>query len=209
MNSDIERIRKEMKRKKHQSSMPTHKTTKKTFHIYRYLCKILLVVFLTLIALIFLKKDTQFKTDFYKYVYNSHFSFASFNQLYQKYMGSPMPFKDLFDNNTASVFNEKLVYKETNIYKDGVELKVDKNYMVPALESGLVVFIGDKDDYKNTVIVQQVNGIDVWYSNLSVNNLKLYDYVEKGSLIGEVKSDSLYMVFKKDGKALDYKNYIK
>ena len=189
--------------------MPTHKPTKKTFHIYRYLCKILLVVFLTLIALIFLKKDTQFKTDFYKYVYNSHFSFASFNQLYQKYMGSPMPFKDLFDKNTASVFNEKLVYKETNIYKDGVELKVDKNYMVPALESGLVVFIGDKDDYKNTVIVQQVNGIDVWYSNLSVNNLKLYDYVEKGSLIGEVKSDSLYMVFKKDGKALDYKNYIK
>ncbi len=209
MNSDIERIRKEMKRKKHQSSMPTHKPTKKTFHIYRYLCKILLVVFLTLIALIFLKKDTQFKTDFYKYVYNSHFSFATFNQLYQKYMGSPMPFKDLFDKNTTSVFNEKIVYKETNIYKDGVELKVDKNYMVPALESGLVVFIGDKDDYKNTVIVQQVNGIDVWYSNLSVNNLKLYDYVEKGSLIGEVKSDSLYMVFKKDGKALDYKNYIK
>ena len=92
--------------------------------------------------------------------------------------------------------------------KKMLELKVDKNYMVPALDSGIVVFIGDKEDYKDTVIVQQANGIDVWYSNVSVDNLKLYDYIEKGSLIGEVKTDSLYMVFKKDGKVLDYKDYI-
>ena len=172
------------------------------------MCKALLVVFLTLLVLIFIKKDPQFKTDFYKFVYNSHFSFAIFNDVYEKYMGNPLPFKDLLVQGTEPVFNEQLVYKETNIYKDGVELKVDKNYMVPALDSGIVVFIGDKEDYKDTVIVQQANGIDVWYSNVSADNLKLYDYIEKGNLIGEVKTDSLYMVFKKDGKVLDYKDYI-
>lgn len=207
MNPELERIRSEMKQKRKKTNKGTEKK-RNGFSIYRYLCKALLVVFLTLLVLIFMKKDPQFKTDFYKFVYNSHFSFATFNDVYEKYMGNPLPFKDLLVQGTEPVFNEQLVYKETNIYKDGVELKVDKNYMVPALDSGIVVFIGDKDDYKNTVIVQQANGIDVWYSNVSADNLKLYDYIEKGSLIGEVKTDSLYMVFKKDGKVLDYKDYI-
>lgn len=207
MNPELERIRSEMKQKRKKTNKGTEKK-RNGFSIYRYLCKALLVDFLTLLVLIFMKKDPQFKTDFYKFVYNSHFSFATFNDVYEKYMGNPLPFKDLLVQGTEPVFNEQLVYKETNIYKDGVELKVDKNYMVPALDSGIVVFIGDKDDYKNTVIVQQANGIDVWYSNVSVDNLKLYDYIEKGSLIGEVKTDSLYMVFKKDGKVLDYKDYI-
>ncbi len=207
MNPELERIRSEMKQKRKKTNKGTEKK-RNVFSIYRYLCKVLFVVFLTLLVLIFMKKDPQFKTDFYKFVYNSHFSFATFNDVYEKYMGNPLPFKDLLVQGTEPVFNEQLVYKETNIYKDGVELKVDKNYMVPALDSGIVVFIGDKDDYKNTVIVQQANGIDVWYSNVSVDNLKLYDYIEKGSLIGEVKTDSLYMVFKKDGKVLDYKDYI-
>lgn len=207
MNPELERIRSEMKQKRKKTNKGTEKK-RNVFSIYRYLCKALLVVFLTLLVLIFMKKDPQFKTDFYKFVYNSHFSFATFNDVYEKYMGNPLPFKDLLVQGTEPVFNEQLVYKETNIYKDGVELKVDKNYMVPALDSGIVVFIGDKDDYKNTVIVQQANGIDVWYSNVSADNLKLYDYIEKGSLIGEVKTDSLYMVFKKDGKVLDYKDYI-
>lgn len=207
MNPELERIRSEMKQKRKKTNKGTEKK-RNGFSIYRYLCKVLFVVFLTLLVLIFMKKDPQFKTDFYKFVYNSHFSFATFNDVYEKYMGNPLPFKDLLVQGTEPVFNEQLVYKETNIYKDGVELKVDKNYMVPALDSGIVVFIGDKDDYKNTVIVQQANGIDVWYSNVSADNLKLYDYIEKGSLIGEVKTDSLYMVFKKDGKVLDYKDYI-
>ena len=207
MNPELERIRSEMKQKRKKTNKGVEKK-RNGFSIYRYLCKALFVVFLTLLVLIFMKKDPQFKTDFYKFVYNSHFSFATFNDVYEKYMGNPLPFKDLLVQGTEPVFNEQLVYKETNIYKDGVELKVDKNYMVPALDSGIVVFIGDKEDYKDTVIVQQANGIDVWYSNVSVDNLKLYDYIEKGSLIGEVKTDSLYMVFKKDGKVLDYKDYI-
>lgn len=207
MNPELERIRNEMKEKRRKINKK-EKKKRNSFELYRYLCKVFFVIFLTLLVLIFIKKDPQFKTDFYKFVYNSHFSFATFNDVYEKYMGNPLPFKDLLVQGTEPVFNEQLVYKETNIYKDGVELKVDKNYMVPALDSGIVVFIGDKEDYKDTVIVQQANGIDVWYSNVSADNLKLYDYIEKGSLIGEVKTDSLYMVFKKDGKVLDYKDYI-
>ncbi len=203
MDADLERIRSEIRSKK----KPVKKE-KNTFWT-RYLLKTLVVILLTLITLILLKQNETIKTDFYKYVYNTNFSFTSVNNLYQKYMGSPLPFKDFFLETTKPVFNEKLDIQEINLYKDGAELKVNEGYMVPALESGLVVFIGDKDEYKNTVIIQQINGIDVWYSNINVNNLKLYDYIEKGSLLGEVKSTSLYMVFKKDGKVLNYKDYLK
>ena len=55
--------------------------------------------------------------------------------------------------------------------------------------------------------VKQSDGIDVWYSNIGNIGVQLYDYVSKGTLVGEC-NDSLYLVFKKDGNVLDYKEYI-
>ena len=89
-----------------------------------------------------------------------------------------------------------------------MELKVDDNYLVPNLESGIVVFMGNKEGYGNTIIIEQINGIDVWYSNINTNDIKLYDYIEKGKLLGEVAGKKMYMVFQKDGKVLNYKDYI-
>ena len=80
--------------------------------------------------------------------------------------------------------------------------------MVPTIESGIVVFIGEKEKIGKTIIIEQVNGIDTFYSNINFNNLKLYDYVEKGELLGEVKNNELYLTFQKDGKYLDYKKYV-
>ena len=36
----------------------------------------------------------------------------------------------------------------------------------------------------------------------------MYDYLEKGSYIGEANGDTIYLLFQKDGKFLDYKEYI-
>ena len=91
---------------------------------------------------------------------------------------------------------------------DGVELEVASNYLVPNLESGMVIFVGEKENLGKTVIIEQVNGVEVWYSNLSSININIYDYVEKGSLIGEVSDQKLYLTFKKDGQILNYEDYI-
>lgn len=80
--------------------------------------------------------------------------------------------------------------------------------MIPSLESGIVVYIGEKENYKQVVIVQQMNGVDVWYGNIKQANVKLYDYVEKGSLIGQVDNKTLYLVFQKEGKFVDYQSYL-
>ena len=101
-----------------------------------------------------------------------------------------------------------LTYKNKEKYEEGVKLTVDKNYLVPVNESGIVVFIGEKEKYGNTVIIQRVDGIDEWYGNIENTNLKLYDYIKKGTLLGEV-NDYFYLVYKKNGKALNYEDYIK
>ena len=70
----------------------------------------------------------------------------------------------------------------------------------------MVIFVGEKENYGNTVIIEQVNGVEVWYSNIK-SSVKIYDYIEKGSLIGEADG-TLYLVFKKDGNILNYEDYI-
>lgn len=197
MSSELERLKSKHRRGKKESN----------FKFNKVIVKLIITIVLTIVSLIILKTSTTFKTGFYKYVYDSNISFASINNLYQKYFGSPLPFKDWFDY-TKPVFNEQLTYKSSEDYKEGVKLDVDTNYLVPLLESGIVIFVGEKEEYGNTVIVQQANGIDVWYSNLGEINVKLYDYLEKGSLLGETFENNLYLVFIKDGEVLDYKKYI-
>ena len=70
------------------------------------------------------------------------------------------------------------------------------------------MFIGPKEEYDNVIIIQRIDGIDEWYGNISNVNVKLYDYVKKGSLLGEVY-DYLYLVYKKDGNVLNYEEYLK
>ena len=76
------------------------------------------------------------------------------------------------------------------------------------LKNGLVIFIGEKEEYGNTVIVQQADGIDVWYSNLENVSVKMYDYVSQGDYLGETKDDYFYLIFKKEGNVLNYQDYI-
>lgn len=169
------------------------------------LVKIFLTILITLIILICIKSNSKFKTSFYKHVYDTSFSFARINTLYQSYFGSPLPFQEYID--VKPVFNEQLEYNSREKYLDGISLSVSNDYLVPVLKGGLVVFTGVKEGYGNVVIIQQVDGIDVWYGNLDTINVKLYDYMESGSLLGSVQKQ-LYLVYKKDGNVLNYEEYI-
>ena len=167
-----------------------------------FIFKSLIVTIITLILLISMKFSITFKTNFYNYVYDTNISFAKFDNLYNKY------FKDFKRKDSAkTVMKEELSYKDKEDYEGGVKLKVSNNYSVLAQNSGIIVFIGNKDKFNNTVIVQQVNGIDVWYGNIDNINYKLYDYVKEKDIIG-TSSNYLYLLYKKDGKIIDYEKYI-
>lgn len=178
--------------------------SKRKFKIPKFINKFLLIVTMFLITIISLKSNQQIRTSFYENIYNTNISFASINSLYQKYFGSPIP--NIF-NNTKTVFNEELKYTSKNDYLDGVELKVEGNYLVPALDNGIVIFIGEKEGYNNTIIIECENGIELWYGNIQNENVKMYDYISKGTLLGEA-NNSLYLVFMMRGEVVDYEAYI-
>lgn len=173
---------------------------------YSFVCRSLVCLGFFLILLILSRKNSTLLEEVRSYVYDDTFSFAVVNDWYKKNFGDIFPLKELIPNE-VSVFGEKLTYSSVNLYKDGAILSVDKGYLVPVLEDGIVIFVGEKEDYGHTVIVQQTDGVDVWYGGV-VEDVTIYEYVKKGSLLGEAKEEKLYLAFQKDGKFLDYKKYI-
>ncbi len=175
--------------------------------VKNFISRVMITVILFLVALILVRDNKEFKKFLVDHVYNKSFQFTEAKKVYEKYFGKVLSVDKIVPEEEA-VFNEKINYKKSNVYKDGVELEVQKEYLVPALESGIVVFMGEKEEYGTTVIIQQINGVDVWYSNIDAKDIKMYDYVKKGTLIGQTKSKKLYLVFQKEGKYLSYKEYI-
>ena len=178
----------------------------KKFNYRKYINRILFLIVLFLINLIIMKKSTTYKDFIYNKVYNNNFSFAKIKEFYNKYLGGVDSLNKVVKN-TTPVFNETLTYKSKNKYLDGVKLEVSTNYLVPIIKEGLVVFLGEKEGYGNVIIIQGVDDINIWYGNMSNTSVKLYDYVEKGSLLGEVSNNTLYLVYEKDGKFLDIEEY--
>ena len=178
--------------------------------VAKYDTGLLIRIFIVLIVLcslaIIYKSNNNLKYSISSYFFDESISFTKIKKVYDKYLGGLLPVKN-DKKNTSPVFNEKLEFSSSSIYYDGVKLSVSENYLVPSLDEGMVVFVGEKENYGYTIIVENLDGINFWYSNISSTSLKLYDYVEKGKLVGEVESE-LYMVFSKDGNYLNYEDYI-
>ena len=173
--------------------------------IKRLLIKTMICILLFLAFLIGIKKIDNFDSLIYNNIYSKSLSFAKLNSWYEKHFGSIFPIKSIDD---VKVFSESLTYKSKKGYKDGVVLTVDDNYLVPSICSGIVVFIGEKEDYGKTIIIEDENNIDTWYSNINVLNINMYDYIKKGEYLGEVINNKLIMNFQKNGKKEDYNKFI-
>jgi len=171
-----------------------------------FINKILVCFILVIICLIFMKTNSSFKDFISKEVYQDNISFAYLNNLYNKYFGDILPSYN--NSETTAVFDEKLEYRNYNIYKDGYKLEVSESYLVPIIESGIVVFVGNIDSYGDVIIIEGIDGVDIWYGNIKNTSVSLYDYVSKGSFLGEVKDNNLYLVFEKDKEYLKFEEYI-
>ena len=168
----------------------------------------LITIILFLILAILSKSNYIYKNKILTNLYETNFSFAKIKNIYTKYLGGVVPL-DKISIKTNEVFNEELVYNNTSIFHDGVKLEVSDNYLVPILEEGMVVYIGKKERYGNVIIIEGVNDIEIWYGNVENTTVKLYDYVEKNTYLGQTKDNILYLVYSKDGVFLDYEEYLK
>ena len=186
--------------------------TKKESKIKNYLSNLLkrsmIALIMLLLLLIAAKSNKHYKNIIISNIYEKNISFAKIKKLYNKYLGGIEPL-DKTINKVTPVFEEKLSYNNQSKYHDGVKLEVDNNYLVPVIKEGMIIFIGEKENYGNVVIIEGVDGINTWYGNMDKISSKLYDYVETGAYLGTTKDNILYLVYQKDGQFLNYEDYLK
>ncbi len=164
----------------------------------------ILIAIILFFGLIIFANTTKIGNKFVKEIMlKDNMSFSKIANVYDRYFGNIVPFEDLMKNDTT-VFNEKMTYENIANYKEGYELTVKENYLVPTINSGIVVFIGEKEGFGNTIIIQGIDEIDYWYSNIDNSTVALYDYVEKGEYLGTSKGNKLYLTFKKGTEYLNY-----
>lgn len=167
-----------------------------------------LVLFILFLSLgIICKSNATYRDKIHYYLYEDNLVFSSFRDFYNKYLGDVFPLNNV-GNDTVSVFSENIQYSSMSKYLNGFSLTVGDNYLVPILRDGVVTYIGEKEDYGNVIIVMGDDGVNIWYGNIKNHNLKLYDTVKAGDLIGEVEQDTLYLLFYDGDKFLDYDTYM-
>ena len=170
--------------------------------------RIMVVIAIFLAMAIVSKTSHTYKDIIISSLYEKNFSFTKIKKIYDKYLGGITPLDKVVDKE-MTVFNEELSYDSISKYHDGAKLEVAKNYLVPVLEEGMVTYIGEKENYGNVVIIEDMNGISIWYGNIDTTTAKLYDYVNKNTYLGTTKDNILYLVYQKDGSFLNYEEYLK
>lgn len=184
------------------------KVEKKVSKFSKFCSRFLVCVVLVLIGLICLKSSPSLREKLYKGVFQNNLNFAKINEVYKKYFGSSLPLIDDMPESVELASSSKIEYTDQVKYKDGVKLTVNTDYVVSAIKGGIVIFAGEKEGYGNTIIIQQSDGIEVWYSNLKEIKVNMYDYLKQGDIIGQANGEKLFLVFTKEGKPLDYQKYI-
>ena len=194
-----------MKKKNEEKQINEEKIIK---YLRSLILRSLTVIVLFLILAIISKSSQTYKNLIVTNLYEKQITFTKVKNLYTTYLGGIVPL-DKITTEVTPVFNEKLEYTNNSIYHDGVKLEVINNYLVPIIEEGMVVYIGEKENYGNVVIIEGIDGIDIWYGNMETTTVELYDYVEKSTYLGQTKDNILYLVYSKEGQFLDYKKYLK
>ncbi len=205
MDDRIELEKERLKRKhKQRVTLPTKKKKTNIFQS-EAMTRVLIAIIFVLISTIYIYWSEESKEMVKKNLFETSLSFTAINDWYEKEFGKVIPI-DL-NKGTTPVTKNSNDFLEATPYQNGVSVKVSKDTAMNALNSGIVVFIGEKENYGNVVIVQGIDGVDIWYGNITNVNLSLYDYVEKNSILGSSSDDHIYFVIQKDNNYLDYEEY--
>lgn len=165
--------------------------------------RVLICISLVLITLILNKTNENFNTFLKEEVFSKSLSFTKFSNYYEDKLGDITPTK----KEEAFVFSNDLLYTSITDYKDGECITLKSSSLVTALESGIVVFSGEKEGYGNVVIIQGIDAVDIWYGNITDISVKNYDYITKGTPLGNTVDNNLYLVIKKEETTIPYEEY--
>lgn len=176
-------------------------------YAFNLMSRILIIIIFLLGILILNKFNKPLVLKFKNNLFNKSFNFIKVNKISQKFLG-----KDVFyyhDNgDITEVLSNSFSSNEKEIYYDAEKLYVSDNLPIGSISSGVVVYEGNKDNYGNTIIIQGMDGFNIWYANIKDISPGLYDYVEKNNLIGAADGDYIYLIIEKNNKYYTYDEYI-
>ncbi|MCI6266822.1 MAG: M23 family metallopeptidase [Erysipelotrichaceae bacterium] len=175
--------------------------------LYVFLMKSLICIILFLVMAIICKSNVQYKDYIKSRLYEDRISFSSFKKFYDQYLGGVFPIEEVSSGNINYVFHDTLMYDAVSSYEEGVALTVSSHYLIPSIEEGIVVYIGEKEKYNQVIMIENKDGIDIWYGNVCNFAVKLYDTVSAGTYLGESCDSTLYLVYTKGNQYLDYEDY--
>ncbi len=169
-----------------------------------WLSKLLLSIIILLVVMIFSSFRINYKDDALKFLLEDNLKFYKMNEIYRKYVG---------DENKKN--EETIAVNSTSnlLYLDEIDgsykIQVENGEPINFYKSGIIVFVGNKDDLGDTVIVQGNDGVDIWYSNVTLDGYSLYDYVKAGDILGRSVDCDMIVTIMKDGKKVIYEEYFK
>lgn len=167
-----------------------------------FITKMLLSIILVFLFMIYFKLDNKNMDNIKENLFTNSMEFTKVNKWYKKTFGSIAPTID----NDEMVFENKPLIVSSEVTKNYEKLTLSDS-LIKCFSGGIVVFIGEKENLGNTIIIQGNDGYDIWYSNIENISLSVYDYVSEGTILGEAKDKILYLNIKNDKETLSYEKY--
>lgn len=165
-----------------------------------WLSKLLISIIIVLVCLILCNFSSGFRNDFKEEVLEDNMKFSDFSMIYNKFIGGV---------NAGDILVNGVVSDIDYLEDDGrYKFNYGIDSMVEVLMPGIIVFDGEKEGLGNTIIIQGNDGVDIWYSGVTMKEYSLYDYISKGDILGISNDVYVTVSIYNDGELLDYEEYI-
>ncbi|SDI69832.1 M23 family metallopeptidase [Alteribacillus bidgolensis] len=134
--------------------------------------------------------------------FEEEFPFAAATAWYEERFGSPLaflPFQDNLENTPQQPVSESTdsfavpvsgtVAESFSENGKGIVLETGQDESIEAIKGGVVVHTGPHEDWDLAVAVQHYEGGESWYGMMDNVEVKLYDHVSTGTVLGTVNTE--------------------
>ncbi|RFU71586.1 M23 family peptidase [Peribacillus saganii] len=185
--------------------------------------KILAALCLFLITAVLFKHPSE-KLDaarnFVSNTMETEMQFAAISNWYEETFGKPIAFlppdtgkseqaEKTIANTEYALPASGRIMEPFEVNGEGIMIETGLGSKVEAVNEGIVIFAGVKEQLGKTVIIQHYDKSESWYGGLERVDVLLYDPVSKGKSIGTVapsedaSKGSFYLAIKKDDIFID------
>lgn len=175
-------------------------------NIQRFIKKLLILLIIIFSLLIINKTNPRIIERLKEELFNKSLNFIKINKISKKLIGENI--LDVSQNRYLKVTDSDILLTDNKEnYHNGYKYDVSNNLPIGTIQSGVIIYKGNKEYFGSTIIIETTDGYNIWYGNIKDLNVSLYDYVEKGSLIGSADGKYIYVLIEKNGKYYSYEDY--